>query len=221
MIRRVGIVVTVFLIGCVLVAGLVAIAIRTSVSQAIVVGLVSGVLGSATTAVATLLAVRWTMEGQRTLNHDARQFERRALAVDRRRAAFRQLIVGSNHLFDAARELRMYPTGRPQTDPDEKNYDPYALVNKAFAEANATYRSAEPDLELDLGPEAERVLKTYDDLRESILNFWALMQTDPRPAKQLEETYEAIVASGLKLREETHGGLPKPGTEDWPDLPPL
>lgn len=46
MIRRVGVVAAVFAVGCLLVAGLVATAIRTSVPDAVVVGLVSGVLGS-------------------------------------------------------------------------------------------------------------------------------------------------------------------------------
>ncbi len=219
--RRVGTVAAVFVVACVLVAGLVAIAIRTSVPNAIVVGLVSGVLGSGATAVATLLAVRWTMAGQRDLDRKAREFERHALAVDRRRAAFRQLLVGSNHVYDAARELRMYPTGRPQTDPNEKNYDPHEAVNKALAEANAAYRTAEPDLMLDLGPDAERVLKTYEELQDNFHTFWVLIQTHPVPAKQLEDTFAAIVASCAKLRAETHNALPKPGTEDWPDLPPL
>src|SRR5258708_9955418 len=70
MIRRVGVVAGLFVVGCLLVAGLVAIAIRTSVPDAVVVGLVSGVLGSVATAAATLLAVRLTMEGQRRLDQE-------------------------------------------------------------------------------------------------------------------------------------------------------
>jgi hypothetical protein len=221
MIRRVGTVAAAIVVACAAVAGLVAIAIRTSVSEAIVVGLVSGILGSGATAVATLLAVRWTMEGQRDLDRKAREFERHALAVDRRRAAFRHLLVGSNHVYDAARELRMYPKGRPQTDPDDKNYDSFAVVNKALAEANAAYRTAEPDLMLDLGPDAERLLKTYEKLQDNFHTFSVLIQTHPVPAKQLEETFSAIVASCAKLRAETHLALPKPGTEGWPELPPL
>jgi hypothetical protein len=219
MVRRVGTIAAATVVACVLVAGLVAVAIRTSVPNVIVVGLVSGVLGSAATAVATLLAVRWTMEGQRKLDREAREFERHASAVDRQRAAFRQLLVGSNHVHDAARELRMYPMGHPPTDPDQKNYDPFAAVNASLGGADAAYRAAEPDLMLDLGPEAERVLKTYEELQGNFHAFWGLIGTHPLPAKQLEITYAAIVGGCAKLRAETHLALPKPGTEDWPELP--
>jgi hypothetical protein len=224
MTRRLG-AVAFTITACVLIAGLVAIAIRASVSEVIVVGLVSGVLGSGVTAIATLLAVRWTMEGQRDLDRKARAFERHALAVDRRRAAFRQLLVASDHLMDAARQVRLYPQGRPPADPDQKDYDRYAAVNESAAAAAAAFRAAEPDLTLDLGPKADPVLHAYDELRLAVITFRIVMQAHPAYQLGLEEkeneAYVRVLGAWQKLRAETHLELPKPGTEDWPELPPL
>lgn len=63
MLGRIATVAAAFVVGSGWSLVLVAIALRTSVPDTIVVGLVSGVLGSGATAVATLFAVRWTMEG--------------------------------------------------------------------------------------------------------------------------------------------------------------
>src|ERR1700674_5121797 len=117
--RRAAAVVAVVVVLGVVVAGLVAIAVRTSVPDAVVVGLVSGVLGSAATAAATLLAVGWTMEGQRRLDQEARESARRAVAIDRRRAAFRLLLVASDHIVDAAGELRAHPYPMPTAGFDQ------------------------------------------------------------------------------------------------------
>jgi hypothetical protein len=182
------------------------------VPDAVVVGLVSGILGSSATAVATLLAVRWTMEGQRQLDREARESARRALAVDRRRAAFRELLVGAHHVYDAARELRMYPRGRPRTDTDPKDYDPYALVNAALADSNAAYRAAEPDLLLDLGPKADRILKSFDELMRNFHGYRVLLMGST-PPEQLQSAFESIEGSMAKLRGETHLELPGPGTD--------
>jgi hypothetical protein len=108
-IRRADIVVAFVIFGAVVVAGMVVIALQVSVPQAVVVGLVSGVLGSSSTAVATLLAVRWTMQGQRERDQAAHIAARRAEAIDRQRAAFRHLLVAAAHITDAATEMRMYP----------------------------------------------------------------------------------------------------------------
>lgn len=221
---RIG-VVAAMVVACVLIAGLVAIAIRGSLSEVIVVGLVSGVLGSGVTAIATLLAVRWTMEGQRDLDGKARAFERHALAVDRRRAAFRQLLVGSDHLMDAARLVRMYPQGRTPADTDQEDYDRHASVNESVAAAAAAFRAAEPDLTLDLGPKADPVLHAYDELRLAVITFRIVMQDHPAYQLGLEakenEAYVRVQGAWQRLRAETHLELPKPGTEDWPELPPL
>jgi hypothetical protein len=220
MIRRVGTVAAVVFVACLLIAGLVAIALRSSVSDAVVVGLVSGVLGSGVTGVATLLAVRQTMEGQRELDRKAREFERHALAVDRRRAAFRQLLVASDYLKDAVWEVRLYPQGRPRTNPDQRDFDPSAAVNEAVAEAKAAYRAAEPDLRLDLGAKADRVLDAYDELWQAYAKFRVVALNNEGAEEELE-AYDRAQAAWQKLRTETHLELPKPGTEDWPDLPPL
>jgi hypothetical protein len=215
MIRRVGVVAAVFAVGCLLVAGLVAIAIRTSVPDTIVVGLVSGVLGSGMTAVATLLAVRWTMEGQRRLDREARESERRVRAVDRRRAAFRQLLVASDRIVDAAGELRARPYPEPQPD-----FDQFAAVDKHMAEARAAYRAAEPDLTLDLGQKAEPVLQAYQKLRQGLYGLRTLVRSAATPEAMLD-AYDQVLGASESLRAITHLELPAPGTEDWPDLPPL
>jgi hypothetical protein len=110
--RRVGTVVIAAIIGGVLVAGLVAIAIRTSVPDAILVGLVTGVLGSAATAVATLLAVRWTMEGQRTIDRESREFERHVTLLTQRAADLRDLGVTLTDMVTAARRSSGSEWGR-------------------------------------------------------------------------------------------------------------
>jgi hypothetical protein len=219
--RRAGIVAAFVILAAIVVAGLVVIALRGSVSEVVVVGLVSGVLGSSATAVATLLAVRWTMQGQRALDQEARTAAHRAEAVNRRRAAFRHLLVAGTHIHDAAMELRMYPKGRPSKDSnDEKNYD-YALVSAALAAANTAHRAAEPDLILDLGPRAEPILKTYDDLRNNFYGYWGVASSSGRTAESMQEAFDRIEGSFEKLRAETHLELPRPGTEGSPEPRPL
>jgi hypothetical protein len=120
--RRVGTVAIVGIIGCLLVAGLVAIAIRTSVPDAILVGLVSGVLASAATAVATLLAVRWTMEGQRSIDRESREFERHVALLTQRAADLRELGVTLTDMVTAAQEIiwERVATGRPMQESDAR-----------------------------------------------------------------------------------------------------
>jgi hypothetical protein len=88
---------------------------------------------------------------------------------------------------------------------------PYSAVNKALAEANAAYRAAEPDPDLDLGPEAERVLKTYQELQSNFHGFWVLVQGERMQPDLLQKAFDSIEGSCAKLRAETHLALPKTG----------
>jgi hypothetical protein len=66
-----------------------------------------------------------------------------------------------------------------------------------------------------------RVLKTYDELRSNFHGFWVLVQGERMQPDLLQKAFDSIQGSIEKLRAETHLELPKPGTEDWPELPPL
>jgi len=92
------------------------------VPDAILVGLVSGVLASAATAVATLLAVRWTMEGQRSIDRESREFERHVALLTQRAADLRELGVTLTDMVTAAQEIiwERVATGRPMQESDAR-----------------------------------------------------------------------------------------------------